>query len=679
MTISPVNVGTTGEQTSAGAAVTRFGASPGWPASIVANRLLVAVVRQKNVGANAVQPMAMVEGFAHCGWAFVSGSGTQAVDNGNSTLSYHVRVATGTETADYPGGPGIRIYGANNSDARIYQFSKTEPYWDLPDFLFGSDTTFNTAWSATLQGGFHRDTRVEGGQPPTTGEVIDLKSGDYCLIGGASPSDSATFSPVSVSAAGITFGSTTAIGTYPTGTSIGTDGGHFLHGVPVTAGAGLVQPVVSTTASANVAGPLCMLRLRERATPLSLPQKITPAFTVEPESHGGHPPVCDGTNIYRILEGTALHTNTANTMHVLVSRDGGGFWEEAGITSAINPTGFDVEGGWTVDVPSSNHILYAFTKDSEAYWYSMNTLKAASGKGEFQIVDEIIDTGMTASGMHQRICMVRRSNGTLPIFYSSNAGPDRIAYKVRTGSYAASGSYTARADFDTSGGDVGGPMAAVGASDMTHIVYIDDTSRQVRYKTLSSSNVLSPSSGTAGTVVSNSSVAAGVWSTTNLVYTDEAGEVLSFAYPDASGNLKFRQLRGGAWQTEETITADVLVNPASAVHESATAYLTVDPDTDTIYCLWSTNSTGDVKMRSRSAGAGGSWTAETTLVTLPTDNYADWTYCNIYERGGNKVLGFTYHYGPQPDDTGVTFYGEQSLTSTEPPTIFFVGWGIQLK
>ncbi len=193
---------------------------------------------------------------APAGWTSLGsatgGAGTTGIDTGPMRVGLFYRIADGS-ASDTTG--AITITGNNVSAAQVHVFRNATGYWDFAG-VGAADTAGGITFTATM---------------PSN---PDMTVGDMLFAIGVTPTDAYTggtagaiYSSENVTATGMTTVNLTEITEWTT--SSGQDMGGWLAYGPVVTGTATAAPVVTATASgtaaqsANVAGPIYLVRLRE--------------------------------------------------------------------------------------------------------------------------------------------------------------------------------------------------------------------------------------------------------------------------------------------------------------------------------------------------------------------------------------------------------------------------------
>ena len=390
-------------------------------------------------------------------------------------------------------------------------------------------------------------------------------------------------------------------------------------------------------------------------TPKTLPRRINPppleAEAVEPESHGHNPPMMDTNgNLYRIFESSL---GTSNRPQAWKSTDGGLNWS---VVANYTTTVTDLEGTWTLQ---DGPVLWFFiTRDDTVWILPFYTSDHPTTPDQWG-THEVVDSGLTSSGMNQFACVTKTSNGQFWLLYSDTLSGtlNQIAYRRRTGANA----FGTKVSVGATNTDNNGPQAVLGAGDKTHVFYTDLTNARLMYFTLDSNGTQSTPQriDTAGTY-------AGAYvAHSNPVYINDSGnEEIFVAYMDTSGGVRMIRIRNGAVQSEELVTTNkILYDPGASDSKGTTLHLAGD-GTD-LHIVWGDEASGNAMYRKRSPG--GVYTSPTNLTNFSAGSEIEYLYNNVYTNpSGQKAMGFTYDLGPHPNDVSVPYYNEMALIVATP-------------
>ena len=180
-------------------------------------------------------------------------------------------------------------------------------------------------------------------------------------------------------------------------------------------------------------------------------------------------------NLYAVIE----YAESQNDMAMIKSTDGGDTWRA--MDAANRPTENDIEG---IDVFQDGDTLHIAHAASAVYYHRFQMSDHAS-PDTWEITDEVVDNTITGHTT-QVASLAKRSDGTIVMFYVDAASPDQCLYKIRNGSWGSSISI----DTESSINFVS-PFCVLGANDLIHLLYKDDTNGIIYHRSLNSSDVLS--------------------------------------------------------------------------------------------------------------------------------------------------------------------------------------------
>jgi hypothetical protein len=389
---------------------------------------------------------------------------------------------------------------------------------------------------------------------------------------------------------------------------------------------------------------------------------------VEPESHAHFPPMMDSAgNLYRITESPGAAGNKPKMMK---SSNGGASWSE--MHSAHTLTAKDLEGGWQLQ--DGNTIYSVFTNDDRVWFQQFNTA-AASQNADTWVTEQVVESGLSTSGVFQYASLAQACNGQFWAFYSDKLDVDcpsgvscpcsstsmcqQIAFERRTqdssGQWVWGAAPLGKRDLATDDKSWTGPVSVVGQGDVTHVFYKDHAAKKLYWRKLDCNGNL-----TAPTTV-GSTTHSEPFPHTNAVYYDNSGqENIVIAYATSLDGLKSIKLTSGVAEEKDITTSSVVINPQEPENMGTmgpAAHLAVDGTT--VHAVWADGSTGDL-MYSKLTHGNTSWSAPTRIWDSG-EHACYWVYANIYTRAGSKRLGITCDRGPHVDDVGNIFYGELTL------------------
>jgi hypothetical protein len=180
-------------------------------------------------------------------------------------------------------------------------------------------------------------------------------------------------------------------------------------------------------------------------------------------------------SLYALMEDNGVGSTNPDR-HMVKSTDRGATWRL--IDDANNPAQRDWEASDAVIVGS---VMYIGSQLNNDVYHDRFNLGTDTWDGT--IIDEAVQTGVTRDD--QTSAIERRSDGSVVQFWQEQNTNFRIRYKVRNGSWGTV------ADLDSeSGVDWSDVWAILGASDLVHIFYNDNTNGNLYHRSLSSSDVL---------------------------------------------------------------------------------------------------------------------------------------------------------------------------------------------
>jgi len=330
-------------------------------------------------------------------------------------------------------------------------------------------------------------------------------------------------------------------------------------------------------------------RRAPQASPVAAPTLPGSLNLLEPEAVSFHGPFIDGNgNLYRVGETTLAEDNNAR---VAKSTDGGKTWTYP--DDANRPLQSDFEAGNTVQTAGFLHVFF-FTGAQYEY-HRFNTSDNGTTPDTWTVKRQSIV--LPAEATPQYAWGTVLSNGDAVAFYQVLSTTSKLKYKRRVA--GTWGSEAAVDDTIT----IQQHVAVVGTSDVTHLIYKDDTNNQLKYRTLSSGGTLSGATRVDTSGVPDTRHAP--MACPPVRYTDGGNEVIAVAFLVGTG-LRVVRITGGTPGSEETITgATPAQNPGTSTNEGVVASLAVDGTT--LHLVWSDSSTLDV-FHSQSV-AGGAWSA----------------------------------------------------------------------
>jgi hypothetical protein len=289
-------------------------------------------------------------------------------------------------------------------------------------------------------------------------------------------------------------------------------------------------------------------------------------------------PFRDGNgNLYMLVEyGEPSAVSDEFTM--MKSTDDGVQWNRVDVAGAplvADNNSYDLEAIDMQQVGTTLHIATYLGSDRVRY-YTFRTSDHSTTPDTWGIKAEVVKDNAIAA-VDQEVAIAVRSNGTVVMFYRIGATFDTLGYKIRS----TGGTWGSENSLDTTGSiQWSGASCVVGASDLIHIFYEDNTNNLLYYKTLNSSDVLSSRTQFNATGTSPSAKPVNA-----ARYFDDAGTETIVATYRRSANLIERRIIGGTLQAERTIS-DVTIGQNRAGSNMPTAHISVDAASKTIYAVY---------------------------------------------------------------------------------------------
>ncbi|MFF2383774.1 hypothetical protein [Streptomyces sp. NPDC058108] len=217
--------------------------TPAIPASFTAGQLAVLQV----VSGHSLDPVPSTPSGWTLAGSFSGGGGTFGLNTGPRRLTFFVRQLMAGDTAPttaIPSGSSGSMIGA-----RIITLARTAGTGWRWAASFGQDAVSHTAFAAACS------------------TALTFKTGDFCVLGYAWPTQTVSTTARAATASGITFNTATS----HLGDAITSGNGARLTNADtsVTAGSGTQAPTVTTTLSAANTGVAGMLRVREASSDIS--------------------------------------------------------------------------------------------------------------------------------------------------------------------------------------------------------------------------------------------------------------------------------------------------------------------------------------------------------------------------------------------------------------------------
>lgn len=223
--------------------------SPSLPASPAAGDRMVLFVASKPYSVTINTPT----GWTQIGTQQTNGSSAAGIDTGSVTWAVFYRDWQSGDTA-----PSVSITGGNVSLACIHGFTKTEASWDTTTAYFGSDTSTNTNYSATV-----------------ASSSGNIKGNDYLAHFTVIAGNNATFGSPTITATSATIGTVTEDPASEGSTATGNDLEASCATAPVTSGTSSADAVCGWTLSASQTGGSALVRMRENYAQALSGQAVT--------------------------------------------------------------------------------------------------------------------------------------------------------------------------------------------------------------------------------------------------------------------------------------------------------------------------------------------------------------------------------------------------------------------
>jgi len=263
----------------------------------------------------------------------------------------------------------------------------------------------------------------------------------------------------------------------------------------------------------------------------------------------------------------------------------------------------------------------------------------------WSIADENIENNLdvdltTASNMGVSICV--RSDGDVIAFYAGNSdkimGIDytRIDYNIRV-----SGTWGGATALDDAGEvSYKFPIAVLGASDKSHVAYVDVTNADIHHKSLTSGDSLS-----SAEVVNDNTIDSSRYP--SIAYNDNSGnEEIHITWNRSSDDdIYISTITNDGTPGAETRASDSAYNVANALTVS-----NINTNGTDLYLLWSDNA-ADLYI---SEDTGSGWGNHTSIYTGTVDAFSSSIFVND---SGDTVLGYIYL------DSSTTYYDEYVIAS----------------
>lgn len=392
---------------------------------------------------------------------------------------------------------------------------------------------------------------------------------------------------------------------------------------------------------------------------------VTPLITVNvpdyfigsiyPESHHHVGPFKDTNgNLYILVEPTHHTGGGNNEPEFLKSADGGKTWELKDTLGS--PAVNDLEGADVFQDGDTLHVVIQSGAGGDPVTYhKFTTSDHGSTPDEWTEIDTSIE--VTCNAGQQACGVVVRSDSDVIVFYRYSDGQERVAYKIYTGTWSARTivDTTASVDFTFAG-------VVIGASDLTHIFYRDETNATIYHKSLSSGDSLSARE----SVEADASTSSNRWGAAPPVYWDSSGneKIMTFVRDDSDGYLYSVVITNdGTPEARKQISANA-IDEDNATNDLIVAHGHVDPSTDTVYVIWADETDRDLD-RDSAVDDGGWGTDQSERVGFITQITGE-VFTHSSGNGGDTVFGYWYEDVIEQTDAGLVgmnWYGEYVIAA----------------
>jgi hypothetical protein len=368
-----------------------------------------------------------------------------------------------------------------------------------------------------------------------------------------------------------------------------------------------------------------------------------------PESNNFIGPFKDTNgNLYTLTE------NQENRPDLMIrkSHDGGDTW--LAMDSKNYPVEEDAESLWCQQVGTVIYVLHQRSGTYNVRLHSFNTSDAASNPDTWQLKDDLVITPGTVP-TNQAVSLAIRANGDAYAFY--RGAPISTFQQVYYKKKPSGGAWGSEVRIDsTASKSFTQVQVVLGASEVIHIFYKNDTDSKILWRTLtgdtlSGSTILNPSS----TTTDDETMAS------PPVYLDVGGtERILVAWKRLSDSFLIGvAIDGGTPGSEEAIShVAVYEDPPLVASLQTVATFVPDPATGKIHTLYADDATHDLWHRVRN----GTWAAQTEILDGREMQFmSGGIYTHSAGNGGAKVLGVIY------DDAQGLNRGQPRYTEIELP------------
>ncbi len=355
-------------------------------------------------------------------------------------------------------------------------------------------------------------------------------------------------------------------------------------------------------------------------------------------------------NIYTVIESSVA----SNEPIVIKSTDGGDTWRE--IDGANRPTQGDFEGEDLIQVGDTLHI---FHYSNQPYYHRFRMSDHATNPDTWEIIDEAIDATVTTHSTQAGSIAVL-SSGEIRAFYIDGVSPSRVRYKTRNGTWGSQQTLDSEASTIFMSA-----FCVLGAADLVHVVYKDDTNGIIYHRSLNSSDTLSGRE-TIVTGVDTGSVADNIPILPPVYYqsvTDE--KIMVFYQITQPGPLNNKVITNDGTPGSQVVSTDNNVERQEGGNQmviAGVATLQIE-----VFLFYSEQANRDI-WRTRNDDEGG-WDTDVEYLDAVE---AHWLRGNIITHsganGGETVFGLIWDNGSD-GGTGRMYYDELVVRKNTPVLI----------
>ena len=377
----------------------------------------------------------------------------------------------------------------------------------------------------------------------------------------------------------------------------------------------------------------------------------TPRLTVEnnPGHIGGTPAESQGKGWPLVASNGDMYypcefTEVDNEILMMKSTDGGTTWSS--IDNAGRPGWTDLE---SLDVQLVGDTIHITREEGEIMEWIEFYVSTHSTNPDTWGTSETVASGYTNTDQSGAVAV--RSDGSVIAFYRKTDGNEGIFYKIRSG-----GVWGAEQELDATANEFTAVMAIKGSdSDWVHVFYKDDTNGAILHRSIDPSD----DSLTAVETVYSDAYTGGSgqqWAMTNpIVWDDGTDDYVMIGVQDDSDGFLYTVLitNDGTPGAAELVDSVVVESDSGgSTSRQPTASLAVDPATETVYCMFVDDATGDV-WRYEWTSAGGWGTATEMHDGESCDELRAVVFTHSAGNGGGKVVGYirAWDFGGYTDFT----------------------------